>query len=225
MMTQGLKNSDEPSRAALAAAIADAETARRNLEIARVAAGNAENQVYEARGKLEAMREREPANGASPDRILEVLAAAGSEFDVNALEMPGEDARREEAKVENEIAAWGRARDVAEQAIPDRQLAVERAERKVEIAARRVICADIDVGRLVAEAEEAATSIVEKRIILLHLMRLLPDGDDRKAIEKFMARPWLSHEFSGAWQNHPVIAPYRAIYAALMRDASAPVPA
>jgi hypothetical protein len=221
-MAKELKNSDDPSRAELAAAIAAAETARRNLEIARVAADKAENRVFEAREKLEVLRAREPAN-ASPDSMLESLAA-GAAFDVLELEMPDAEARAREEKAERDIAAWRHARDIAERAIPDRELAVQRADRKVEIAARAVVGAAFDADQMIVEAEEAAASIVEKRIILLHLRTLLEDGDDRKAIDNFLARPWLSHEFNCAWQTHPVLDPYRAAYAALTRDAAAPMP-
>jgi hypothetical protein len=178
-MTKNLKVVDarDDARAELAAAIADAETARRNLEIARLAFSNSENQVFERRDKLDALRKIETEK-VSQDHVLEALAA-GSDFDVNELKTSDSEARAREEKAEVDIATWVRARDVAGQAIPDRRLAVERADRKVEIAAHRVICADIDVGRLVAEAEEAAASIVAKRIMLLHIRTLLPDGRGR----------------------------------------------
>jgi hypothetical protein len=131
--------SDEPSRAALAAAITDAEQSLNSLEIARQASRNAEAQMYEAIGKLDELRKQDAANSASPDKILESLAAASPGFDVLAPEIPGEAARMEAAKVENGIAAWRRAHALAEQEIPNRKLAVEQAGRQIEAAARAVI--------------------------------------------------------------------------------------
>jgi hypothetical protein len=178
----------------------------------------------ESRGKLEALREREPATAASPDKILEILAA-GAAFDISAIEIPGDNARREEAKIENDIAAWRRAHDIAEKAIPDRQRAVEIAERKIEIAARMVISSSFDIGQLISDAEEAAAAIVDRRTKLMHIRTFLEDGESRKAIDAFLGRPWLIHELNGAWQNHPAIARYRDAHAALTRDAAAPLPA
>jgi hypothetical protein len=54
---------NDPHRAELAAAIADAEAARKRLEIARTAAANAETHLYEAHGKLEELRKLAPRTG------------------------------------------------------------------------------------------------------------------------------------------------------------------
>lgn len=216
--------SDDPHRAALAAAIADAKAAGRNLEIARVAATNAENQMFEAIGKLEELRKPVPAN-ASPDGMLEALAAAAPGCDVHDLEMHDAEAREREAKAENEISAWRRVYAIAEQAIPDREHGVEIADRKVEAAARVFIGSSFDIGKMIAEAEIAAASIVEKRIRLMYIRPLLEDEGDRQAIERFLGRPWLGDEGSEAWKDHPMVVAHRAAYEELLLDASAPLPA
>jgi hypothetical protein len=214
---------NDPHRAELAAAIADAEAARKRLEIARTAAANAETHLYEAHGKLEELRKLAPENGSSPDRLLESLAAAGSNFEGSALEVPEEAARRAEAKVENDIVSWRRAHKIAEQAIPGRQAAVDCAGREVEKAARAVIGSSCDVGKLVADAEIAAAAIIDQRSRLMNLRTHL-DGDANAAVDNFLARPWLLHEMNGEWMNHPAAAQYRDAHAALMLDATAPLP-
>jgi hypothetical protein len=181
--------------------------------------------MYEAIGKLDELRLVEPATGASQDHVLEALAAAGSDFNVLGLEMPDAEARAREEKAERDIAAWRRAHDIATKAIPDRQQAVERAERAVEIAARVVIGKSFDVGQMIAEAEEAAAAIVKRRIRLMHLRPFLEDVAARQAIERFLSRPWLEDEYSEAWKNHPVVIADRAAYEELLRDAGAPLPA
>jgi hypothetical protein len=78
---------------------------------------------------------------------------------------------------------------------------------------------------MLADAEIAAAAIVDQRTKLMHIRKFIEDGDDRKAIGEFLARPWLIHEFNGDWQNHPAGAHYRAIHAALLLDATVPLPA
>jgi hypothetical protein len=222
-MTKGLKL-NEPHRAELATAIAAAESARQSLSTARTAAGNAESRLYEAIGKLEDLRKLAPGNdAASQDHVLEALAAATPGFDILALSMPDADARALESKAENEIVAWRSAHQNAEKSIPDRQEAVEYADRRVDAAARAVIASSVDVGRLISEAEEAAASIVEKRIRLIYLRQLLDDEADRQAIAMFLSRPWLD-EGSENWKSHPVVVQHRAAYDELLRDATAPLP-
>jgi hypothetical protein len=214
----------DPDREELRLAIDDAETCRQNLKIARAAFSNSENQVYSALEKLEALREVEPAN-VSQDHVLEALAAGDTAFDVSVLERPDAAARAREAKIEADIAGWRRARDLAEHAIPDREHSLEVARRKVEIAARVIISSSFDVDKMIADAEAAATDIVNKRAKLMLIRTFIEDGDDRKLIDNFLGRPWLLHEINGAWQNHPAVANYRDAYAALTRDATAPIPA
>jgi hypothetical protein len=224
MMAKGKIISDEPHRAELAAAITDAEAARRALEIARTAAGNAENRMYEAHARLDEVRQLEPEN-ASPDRMLESLASADASFDVLALEMPDAPARARAEKAEHDIAAWRRAHDIAEKAIPDRQQAAEQAQRKVEIAARVVIGSSFDVDQMISDAEEAAAAIVEKCIMLMYLRPFLDNEGARASIERFLSRSWLEDEGSDAWKDHPAVVAHRDAHAELLLDAAAPLPA
>jgi hypothetical protein len=180
--------------------------------------------MYEAIGALEDLRAVEPVN-ASQDH-LEALAAADGAFDIQALGMPGAEARAREEKAERDIAAWRHAHVHAEQAIPDRKLAVEYADRKVENAARAVVGKSFDIPRLIAEAEEAQAGVVEKRIRLIYARGLrIEDEGDRAAIERFLSHQWLLHEGDESWKHHPVIVAHKAAFEDLMRDAAAPVPA
>jgi hypothetical protein len=224
MMTKVQKLDNPQHRAALAVAIEGASSARKNLEIARTAFTNSENKVNEAYGKLDALREVAPAN-ASPDAMLETLAA-GSDFDIHTLAIPGAEARAREEKAERDLTAWRDARAVAEKAIPDRKDAVADSDREIAKAAHVVIGSTFDIGKLLSDAEAAQAAVVEKRTRLIYLRSLdLGDEAERHAIAQFLSHQWLLHEGSEAWKYHPVVTELQAAHEALLLDSSAPLPA
>ena len=98
------------------------------------------------------------------------------------------------ALADQKAAAWKRAADQAEQAIPARQRAPAEAsatstERRAPFSPPRSISAP-----MLKDAELAAAWIVARRSVFLHLASVLPPGDDTAAINAFLARPWLTPE-------------------------------
>jgi hypothetical protein len=214
-----------PHRAELAVAIAAAESAKQSLVTARKAANTAETRRWAAQGRLEELQKLTAGSPSPDDQTMEALAAAGSDFDILAHQMPDAEARAGEEKAEKEIAAWRAAQKNAEKIIPDRQEEVEQAARNVAKAARAVIAKSFDVGALLSEAEAAAASVVEKRTRLMYIRPFLDDEADSQAISSFLSRSWLIHEGSEAWKGHPLIVAHRAAHEALLQDAEAPLPA
>ncbi len=212
----------DPSRAALAEAIEDASTARKNLDDARAAATNAERHVWRASERLDAFRKEAGHIGRSEDFIASL--ASGVAFDVLEIDRPEADARAKVEAAEQELAAWRRARDVAQGLIPDRKHVLEYAERRVVTAVAEVIRAAVDIDRLIREADEAAAMIVVKRAALMQLRNILPDGAEREAIREFLARPWLAHEGNGRWKNHASVQSLSDAFQTLSQDADAELP-
>jgi hypothetical protein len=151
--------------------------------------------------------------------------AAGSDFDIHTLAIPGAEARAREEKAERDLTAWRDARAVAEKAIPDRKDAVADSDREIAKAAHVVIGSTFDIGKLLSDAEAAQAAVVEKRIRLIYLRSLdLGDEAERQAIARFLETSWLLHEGNESWKYHPVIVAHKAAFEELLRDAEAPLP-
>jgi hypothetical protein len=207
-----------PAREALARAIAEATAARAALEEAHGAAIAATRKEIAAEEKLAALREK-AGDAGSPDALIRALASGhGNAFDWAS---PQAEARAAIAASEKEIEVWQRSREVALAEIPARQEALEKAARRVDLAAREVVCAEVNVMRLIAELEEMQKAVVDRRLLFLHIDRLLPDGPDRAALAEFMARPWLKEERSGSWEFSEVAKARRAAFDALKANPDA----
>ena len=224
MAKQSLKLIDvrDPSREALAAAIADETTARKNLEDARSAASKAEEQVWSASARLMALRE-EAALASPGGAIISSLAAGNT--DVAELDRPQASTRAKIETAEQELAAWRRARDAAEQEIAPREEALDWAQRHVRDAVSEVMrTADIDV--LLEAAEQTQARLLAERCSLMEICEALPIfSPERKAVESFLGRPFLLHENGDEWKEHAAVAPWRAAFDALHHDAETPLPA
>ncbi|MGB5083530.1 MAG: hypothetical protein WBO09_02760 [Methylocystis silviterrae] len=212
----------DPAREALGDAIADAETARKNLDDARAAAAKAEEQVWAASDRVTALREN-AAQARPADAIVAALAAGNTA--IAEIDRPAAETRAKIEGAESELAAWRRAREAAEAAIPVRENAHEWAQRRVKDAVAEVMrTADIDA--LIASAERARDTLVEQRCQLMEISEALPHfSPERKAVEAHLSHAFLMHEATGGWREHPVVAPWRNAFDQLHVDASAPLPA
>jgi hypothetical protein len=147
----------------------------------------------------------------------------GGVDDVLALDKPAAEVRRQIEAAEQKAWAWRDAANQAEEAIPIREAALERAEGKVAACAKAVLAGSINVDELLAEAKGAADWLVGQRALFLYLMTILPPGREHDALAAFMSRPWLEAEFSGGWRKNAAIAPYADALAKLRSDAEAAV--
>jgi len=149
----------ETPRNVLRAAIADAKTARRNLEDARSAASKAADHIFDAKQRLAALRE--DSTGVDlPDNFISRLAAG----DVGVLELaPAAECRAKIEGAEQELDAWRRARDAAEAAIQDREKRITMSAYRVDSAAREVVRSSDAVARLMdgleAMQDEVAAAV------------------------------------------------------------------
>lgn len=210
------------ARNALAAAIDGATKARSALEECEAASLAATRKEIGAEDKLAALRESigEPA---SPDGLIRALAAGTVHIDDVAA--PEDEVRANINAAEREIETWRRVRELARSQIPAREEALQKAERRVEQAAREVVSSEADLARLITETEEMQAAVVERRLALLHLASIMPDGPDRTALCDLLARPWLREEITGGWQWNEATKARLAAFEALKHDANAEIPA
>jgi hypothetical protein len=216
-----LVTSRDASREVLAAAIADETTARKNLDDARAAASKAEEHVWAAADRVTALRE-DAALASPADAIITSLAAGA--VDVAELDRPQAETRAKIDNAEQELAAWRRAREAAEQEIAPRQNALDWAQRHIKDAVGEVMRA-VDIGALLEAAEKARDVLVAERCRLIQIQSSLPlFSPEHKAVESFLSHPFLMHEYTDMWREHPVVAPWRQAHEALHVDADAPLP-
>jgi hypothetical protein len=212
----------DPSREALAAAIADVATARKNLSDARAAASKAEEQVWSASARLMALRE-ESALASPADAIINALASGNT--DIAELDRPQAATRAKIDNAEQELASWRRALAAAQAAIPVRENALDWARRHLKDAVAEVV-RTTDIGAMIARAERARDVLLAERCRLMQIQSSLPWLSlERKKIDSFLESPFLAHESTGGWLEHPVVSPWREAFEALHVDAAAAMPA
>jgi hypothetical protein len=203
----------ETPRNVLRAAIADAKTARRNLEDAHSAARKAEDHVYGAKQRLAAARE-DNANAGYPEAFISRLAS-GADVDVLELDRPAAECRAKIEHAEQEVAAWCRAHEAAKAAVNDREKHVPILEHKVSESARDVVRNSEAVARLMDGLAAMQDDVARRRGALQFLTRngLLPEP--QKAAVAHLLRADLDSYADNAWP---------AALDALMRDADAVLP-
>jgi hypothetical protein len=194
-------------------AIADAETARRNLDDAHSAARKAEDHVYDAKQRLAALHE-ENANAGYPEVFLSRLAS-GAEVDVLALDRPAAESRSRIDTAEQELVAWRNVYEAAKTAIQDRERHVPILGHKVADAAREVIRNSEAVARLMDGLAAMQDEVGRRRAALqfLALKRLLPEAE-KESVARILRADFDSYA-DNAWP---------AALDALMRDADAVLP-
>jgi hypothetical protein len=217
-----LVTSRDEAREALAAAIADEATARKNLSDAHAAAEKAESLVWAASARLTALRE--DAAKASPAGAIIASLAAGN-TDVLDIDRPQAETRAKIENAEQELAAWRRAREAAEAEIAPRENSLDWASRHLKDAVVEVM-RTADVDALLENAERARDALLAERCRLMELCELLPRfSPEWQAVEAFLSHPFLMHESTGGWKDHPAAQTWRAAFDQLHVDASAPLPA
>jgi hypothetical protein len=207
-------------RERLAEAINDRDAARQAVVDARYAEDKAREHTYAAEHEADELRKRAEAPESGDDAV-----AAITRGDVLELARPAAEARAAIEAAEQRIAAWRHAADLAESAVPIRQDALERGEKRVEECARAVVVESIDIDKMLAETKEAADWLVGQRALLLHLMSILPrESPDRAAVSDYLASPWLAGEYDDKWRKNPSIKPYAQAFEQLLRDPETPLP-
>jgi hypothetical protein len=212
-------------RKALASAINERDAAARALDDAKAASERARDALYAAEDRAADLRKEAAEADRSPDEVVAALSSGG-DIDILSIERPRAESLAQIEVADEKVSAWRRAVDLAEGAVPVRERAVDIAEGKVKQRAAEVFATQIDVPKMLAEAQVGADWIVARRAVLMHLRLILPDGEDERAIEHFLSRPWLLDEHSGdGWKRNPAIAPLREAFERLQVDAEAVIEA
>jgi hypothetical protein len=211
------------ARLALATAIDERDAAVRALDDASGAAEKAREAYYSAEDRAADLRKFAAEAEKSPDEVVAALSSGG-DIDILNIERPRAELLAQIEVADEKVSAWRRALDLAEGAVPVRERAVDWAERKVKQRAAEVFATQIDVPKLLAEAEQAAQMIVGLRVRLMFVRSLIPsESPEHAAVDHFLSRPWLLHEYSDTWKCNSAIAPYRAAFEALLRDSEAKI--
>ena len=142
---------------------------------------------------------------------------AGRDAGVAELEAPAKTRETEEAEIEREIEALGVARRVFDVAVKEGENFVWLAKRRVTDAVAEVMRTETDIAGLIAKAEAAQVEAIAHRSALLQLERLLPPGEERSSIAKFLLRPFESANFA----SHPAARAISAAFEDLSKDADA----
>jgi len=189
----------ETPRNVLRAAIADAETARLNLDDARSAASKAEDHVYGAKQRLAALREGS-ANAGIPEAFLSRLAD-DNELDVLELDRPAAECRSKIDTAEQELVAWRNVYEAAKGAVNDRERHVPILEHKVAEAARDVIRSSDAVALLMDGLAEMQDDVARRRGALHFLLHKQLVADTAKENVARLLRADFDSDPAIAWQS------------------------
>ena len=195
-----------PARAALAEAIVARADAEARVEAARSAVERIEDQLFEARRRLDQVRAQ--AGDRASERVA-ALVAGGDALVVDRDRFAEKDAG-------DAVTACRAARDLCKAALADAESSLGFKERKVADAVGAVLATV--APRLIAEAEAARREFEAKVSVLRFLRSSLSDGH-RRRLDAATAYP--TNFDSG---SHPVLAKWQAAAAALARDADAALP-
>jgi hypothetical protein len=221
---------EDRSRAALAEAVADVAVARKGLQDARAAHAKAEEHVFDARHRLDALQE-EAEEGASPglpDGLITSLAS-GAAVDVCELGRPSVEVREKAEALERELEGWRQVRDKCEVAIRDRQAALADAMRQADRCAREVIRESGAAVTLMDGLKAMQAEVVSRRVALKFLQShgMIPDGmaDGVKHVLRANRLPGgLGDVEFEDWGRHPAFAEWQRVFRALCSDPDAPLP-
>lgn len=201
----------ETPRNVLRAAIADAETARLNLDDARSAARKAEDHVYDAKQRLAALRE--DSTGVDlPDNFISRLAGG----DVGVLELaPGAECRARVDAAEQEAAVWRNVHEAATALVNDLERRLPILQHKVADAGRDVVRHSEAAARLMDGLAEMQVEVGRRRGALQFLLSKQLVADTAKESVARILRADFDSDPAIAWQSG---------LDALMRDADAVLP-
>jgi hypothetical protein len=201
----------DSNRAALADAIRRRDDTARRLEAANKAANRMSHLVYGGQARLEAARAATAvARDAQVDRFVTGETALASR--------PVREARAAEQDVADEIEAAREALTRIKASIAELEQDGFFTQNGVKDAAGRVLLGGI--GEVIREAEALQDRLDGLRAILKFAELLLPADAPERAKAESLARA----EGRPAENNHAALAPWRAAYDALLRDANAALP-
>ncbi len=210
-----------PQREALASAIANVAQAEDDLRVAREAVDKARERPLDAQDRLAALQEQHA--GATHNHATAFLAAIqdGREPSVEEIEGPAKSREAEEAEVLREIETLAKTRAALDEVIPAREKALATAKSKLTGTVAEVIRSETDVATLLAEAEAATADLTSRRSALITLQSLLPQSEEKAAVDLFLSRLFLRPEATGEYLHHPASQAITAAREALMRDPDA----
>jgi hypothetical protein len=221
MAKTSLKAERSPQRLALAAIIANLARAEADAKAAREAAAKARDRKWELDDRLDALRQQHQAAPISPAEAYIAASRAGHDVGLAELEAPIASRAAAEADLQREIDALTKTRNILEEAASKLGEVIPATKRKVEESVAEVLRSEIDAAPLLAEAEAAQSVVVEKRCALMQLASLLPHGDQKETIDRFLGRQWLLPVGVPGFAHHPAAQAIAASREALMRDADA----
>ena len=222
-----------PARAALAQSINEHTAAMANLNDARSAASKAVEHVYDARKKLDELRE---TNIAPASSAAVISGLASGSLDVLELDRPRAELRAKIEAAEQELNAWQSARKVAEEAVPGRERAVEWAQRKSRDAAIMVLRESGAAERLMTGLDELRADYLSRRVALMFIEHLAsaycvehggrPEDDETICRVRGALSDSGRAEFAVGTRpdQHPAMKAWEAALTELMSSADAELP-
>ena len=213
------------ARASLAQAINSHVAAIANLNDARSAASKAAEHVYDARKKLNELRE---TNIAPASSAAVISGLASGSLDVLELDRPRAELRAKIETTEQELSAWQSARKVAEEAVPGRERAVEWTQRALHDAAVAVLRESNAFAPLTAELDELQERVIEKRLALkfLFLHGAVPDDGKQHVASLLNKYAWQPTDCFTPQEciGHLVTRQWENLLTELMRNADTEIP-
>jgi hypothetical protein len=211
------------ARLALKAAIAAAAKAERAIENnskaierAKELAGKAAGSFEQAQADVAKAKDMDAASMAKAARTGAPPAASMMR-----------DARLAEQAAEDELMAARAGVQKLEQRQPDVEREHQAAQRNVAVAVDAVIRREMDVKRLLEEAERVTAELIERRLTLRALISAhLVTGEEEKTalrvLHAEMPGPLGSIEYVD-WRAHPAALRFAELRKALSADADAPI--
>jgi hypothetical protein len=216
---------EDERRAALAAAIDDADKADTALQKLRATVARADGAVADAQER----------HGDAATAVITASEAHARLFE-QAIEQghpPGRDsavrdARRLADDAADELAVAKTAAAAMKAKLGGAEYRVEQAHKAVVECARNIVAAI--APKLLAEAQQLRSELEARRQILSVLndmidSRVINSADRESDVGDFLAGPAFPYEFKGdSPVDHPAVAPWLKAIEALQIDAEAPLP-
>ena len=208
------KPSINPTRVALAEAIAARKAAEQAVEASANGEARAFDKLIDARQALRALKEQPVDDGA--DAFIAALSAGG-DADVIALSRPASDRAAQERALTEEIEAWQGARAELAKATAARREAVSRAEFRVSQKALEVVRSS-NAAVTLLEGLEAMQGEVARRRSALHFLKMhdLLSDDAKERVAALLVQ-----DMSGDVRRSN---PWSLALSELAKDASAKLP-
>jgi len=208
-----------PSRVALAAAIAHRDGAERELAVAREAVRQARGKRFKAQDRLDTLRaaREEDAAAQSLGAVFIASIAAGEACGLADLEPAS--TRRDEDDLEHEIETWTQTQAACEATVKAVESSLPMANFYVGEAAREAVKASGVVPSLL-DGLAALHDELDKRLSVLAYLRfknVIPEVDMAPALAA-VRRPVLLGDY------HPICEAWTTVFKTLERDADAELP-